>query len=256
MFAADIQLGHLVDQVIPLFELNPAIDRAEAAEQFSSHGRVQLRDVLTAPAAATVHDILSRQTPWGLAWQAADDGPHGLRADELARLRPEDRQAISDKLTKAIRGRDYAFVYSQYRILDAYLEKWAEGSPQDLLLEHINAEPFLDLIRTITSMPDLVKADAQATLYAPSQFLAQHDDSHVAEGWRVAYVFNFCPRDWRPEWGGYLMFYDGDGDVVAGYKPRFNALNLFRVPHRHSVSFVTPFAPIGRYAITGWFRDR
>ena len=245
-----------MDDVIPLFELNPGIDRGAASERFAAEGRVQLRNVLTPQAAATVRDILTRQTPWGLAWQAGDDGPHGLRAEELARLGPADRQAISDKLTAALRGRDYAFVYTQYRILDAYLEKWAEGSPQDLLLEHLNAEPFLELVRTVTAIPELVKADAQATLYAPNQFLAQHDDSHVAEGWRVAYVFNFCPEDWRPDWGGYLMFYDEDGDAVAGYKPRFNALNLFRVPHKHNVTYVPPFAPVGRFAITGWFRDR
>jgi SM-20-related protein len=28
------------------------------------------------------------------------------------------------------------------------------------------------------------------------------------------------------------------------------------VPQLHNVSFVPPFAPAARYAITGWFRDR
>jgi Rps23 Pro-64 3,4-dihydroxylase Tpa1-like proline 4-hydroxylase len=65
---------------------------------------------------------------------------------------------------------------------------------------------------------------------------------------------NFCAEPWRPDWGGYLQFLDEDGDIVAGYKPRFNALNLFRVPARHNVSYVPPFAPAGRFAITGWFR--
>jgi len=59
-----------------------------------------------------------------------------------------------------------------------------------------------------------------------------------------------------PDWGGYLNFYDDDGDVIAGYRPRFNALNLFAVPQQHNVSFVPPFAAVARYAITGWFRDR
>ena len=63
-------------------------------------------------------------------------------------------------------------------------------------------------------------------------------------------------RAWRPDWGGYLNFYDEDGDIVAGYRPRFNALNLFLVPQKHAVSYVPPFAPQARFAITGWFRDR
>jgi Rps23 Pro-64 3,4-dihydroxylase Tpa1-like proline 4-hydroxylase len=241
--------------VISLFDVNPDCDRAGAAARFGRDGRVQLRDFLTAPAAATIHRILSRETPWGLAWKAAGDGPHGLRRQELAALTPARRTEISAKIGTAMRGRDYAFSYSQYRILDAYLERWREHEGLNLLMEHINSEPLLDLVRAVTGIAEIRKADAQATLYAPGQFLAMHDDSHVTQGWRVAYVMNFCAEDWRPDWGGYLNFYDEDGDVVAGFRPRFNALNLFRVPQKHAVSFVPPFAPVARFAITGWFRD-
>src|SRR3546814_17596936 len=45
-------------------------------------------------------------------------------------------------------------------------------------------------------------ADAQATLYAPNQFLSWHQDIKDKEGWLVAYVLNFS----RPDWGGYLNF--------------------------------------------------
>lgn len=241
---------------IALFEVNSNLERALLRRRFDAEQRLQIRNVLTPGTARVIHTILSQQTPWGLAWRAADDGPHGLRREQLSKLSPAENQTIGTKITGAMRGHDYAFLYAQYRLLDAYLEKWAEDSPHDLLLEHINAQPFMDLVREVTGIPELVKADAQATLYAPNHFLALHDDSHVAEGWRVAYVMNFCPEDWRPDWGGYLMFYDQDGDVIAGFKPRFNALNLFLVPQKHNVSYVPPFAPVARFAITGWFRDR
>jgi len=242
--------------VIPLFELNPALDRSEAARRFTADGRIQIRDFLTRPAAETVHRVLSRETPWGLAWRAGDDGPHALRRQQLAALPRGATETMSTKLAAAMRARDYAFAYAQYPILTAYQERWGEHEALDLLLEHINAEPLLELVRQVTGIPELAKADAQATLYAPNHFLALHDDSHVAEGWQVAYVMNFCADDWRPDWGGYLVFYDEDGDVVAGYRPRFNALNMFRVPQKHNVTYVPPFAPVGRFAITGWFRDR
>lgn len=245
-----------MSDVIPLFEINPAIDRVAAARAFAARRRVQIRDLLTAETARTVHQVLSRETPWGLAWQAAEDGPHALRRQDMAARPPAELRAVSDKLAAAMRGRDYAFAYAQYPILTAYQEQWREHGALDLLIEHINAEPLMELVREVTGIPELVKADAQATLYAPNHFLALHDDSHVAEGWRVAYVMNFCAEDWRPDWGGYLLFYDEDGDVVAGFRPRFNALNLFRVPEKHNVSYVPPFAPVARYAITGWFRDR
>ncbi|HEX8192449.1 MAG TPA: 2OG-Fe(II) oxygenase family protein [Allosphingosinicella sp.] len=240
---------------IPLFEINPGLQRARLAETFARDRRVQVRDLLTEPAARTIHRVLSRETPWGLAWRAGDDGPNSLRRHEIAQ-RQAELPAITGKISQAMRGRDYAFAYAHYPILTAYQEDWGEHEALRLLMEHINDEPLMNLVREITGIESLVKADAQATLYGPNHFLAAHDDSHVAEGWQVAYVMHFCAEDWRPDWGGYLLFYDEAGDVVAGFRPRFNALNLFRVPQRHSVSYVPSFAPVGRFAITGWFRDR
>ncbi|HEX8217394.1 MAG TPA: 2OG-Fe(II) oxygenase family protein [Allosphingosinicella sp.] len=241
---------------IPLFELNPEVDRFAASRRFAESGRVQIRDFLTLPAAQTIRRVLSRETPWGLAWRAGEDGPHGLRRQQLASMAPTDLQAMSARIAAAMRARDYAFVYAQYAMLTAVQEEWREHDALDFLVEHINAEPLLGLVREVTGIPQLIKADAQATLYAPNHFLAMHDDSHVAEGWQIAYVMNFCDEDWRPDWGGYLMFYDEDGDAVAGFRPRFNALNMFRVPQKHNVTYVPPFAPAARFAITGWFRDR
>ena len=125
-----------------------------------------------------------------------------------------------------------------------------------MLLEYLNAPDFLDLVREVTGIPEIVRADGQATFYAAQHYLGRHIDSHVAEGWRVAYVLNVAREDWHPDWGGYLTFLDKDGDIVEGFRPRFNALNLFAVPQSHAVTYVPPFAPTGRYAITGWLRDR
>lgn len=241
---------------IALFELNPAIDVAAMAQRFAVDRRVQVRDLLTPGAADALHDVLVRQTPWGLGWKAGEDGPHNIDAQSLARMTPAQRGDIGGRIHKAMQGQDYAFSYARYPILDAYLGKWNPDGPHDILLEHMNDQPFLDLIRAICDMPDLVKADAQATLYAPNQFLPLHIDAHAAEGWRIAYVLSMCKEEWRPDWGGYLQFFDDDGDVIAGYRPRFNALSLFAVPAPHAVSYVPPFAPVGRFSITGWFRDR
>lgn len=239
-----------------LFEVNPALDRALLRQRFARDRRLQVRDVLTAQAARAVHGVLARETPWGLSWTADGAPPANLRRDALRLLPAESRAEIAGRLDATMRGSGYAFSYAAYPMLDAYLNRWEPGGPLDLLLEHINAPPFLDLVRDVTGIPELAKADAQATLYAPGSFLAQHDDSHREQGWRVAYVLSFCAGEWRPDWGGYLNFYDADGDVIAGYRPRFNALNLFAVPQKHAVTYVPPFAPVGRYAITGWFRDR
>ncbi|PZU48136.1 MAG: hypothetical protein DI568_07715 [Sphingomonas sp.] len=51
----------------------------------------------------------------------------------------------------------------------------------------------------------------------------------------------------------YLNFFDDGEDIIQERKPRFNSLNLFAVPNR-TTSAMCPFTPLGRFAITGWFR--
>jgi SM-20-related protein len=239
-----------------LFTLNADLDRDALAQAFARDGRVQVRDLLTPETAEEIYRILAEATPWGIAWQAGDkEKPQAVEADEL-RSAPAARQRdIMQATYAAAAGGDYAFQFARYPILNAYLGKWNEGGHHDLLLEYINTPDFLDFIRHVTGIPAIVKGDAQATLFAPGQFLGLHIDSHVADGWIVAYVMSFT-KDWKPDWGGYLNFFDEDGDIITGYRPRFNALNMFKVPRAHAVSFVPPFAPVGRFSITGWFRDR
>jgi SM-20-related protein len=239
-----------------IFKLNPALDRDALAADFARDGRVQVRDLLTKETAEEVFKILSGATPWGIAWQAGDkEKPQAIEAPELQQSGAAKQREIAEGTYEAAAKREYAFQFARYPILNAYLGKWNEGGAYDVLLEHINAPDTLGFIRQVTGIPTITKGDAQATLFAPGHFLGRHIDSHVAEGWIVAYVMNFT-KDWQPDWGGYLNFFDEDGDIVAGYRPRFNALNMFKVPRAHAVSFVPPFAPVGRFAITGWFRDR
>ncbi|MCG2842646.1 2OG-Fe(II) oxygenase [Sandaracinobacter sp. RS1-74] len=215
---------------------------------------MQVRNVLQRDSAIELRSILASATPWGLAWQAGEDGPKALRAEEVAQLPIAERQHMGRAVSTEAANGGYAFTFARYPILDAYLGRWSPDSAHDILLEHINDEPFLDLVRSVTGFHDLVKADAQATVFAPTHFLGLHSDSHVMEGWKVAYVLSLGPDEWKPDWGGYLNFFDEDGDIVQGFKPRFNSLNLFAVPQLHNVGYVPPFAPFGRFSITGWFR--
>ncbi len=122
------------------------------------------------------------------------------------------------------------------------------------LFEFINAPPMLDFIRTVTGMKQIVRADAQATLFAPGDFLTLHNDFDAAKGRLVAYVMGFT-KNWRSDYGGMLQFIDDKHNVEQGFLPHFNSLMLFSVPQMHAVTYVPGFAPIGRYSITGWFQD-
>lgn len=253
--ATSFRMGNLGMKT--LFELNPALDTSAHRDRFTRTGRVQIRDVLTLESARELQMVLARGTPWGVAVGAGTAKPESFSA---ARTRtPEGQQALAQASRGAVehsaRG-EYGFRFAHYPMLEAIREGWDPGGPHEVLLEHLNAPAFLDMVRAATGIDQLLKADGQATLFAPDHYLGRHNDSHVAEGWEVAYVLSLARDDWHPDWGGYLLFLDDEGDVIEGFRPRFNALNLFRVPQSHLVSYVPPFAPMGRLAVTGWLRSR
>ncbi|MXO84637.1 hypothetical protein GRI38_01135 [Altererythrobacter aurantiacus] len=250
----------VTNAVKQLFAINPELDRKALAERFALDGRIQIRNVLTHETAHEIRAILANHTPWGMAAQAEGSnfsGPQQVGNQDLATPggRQKAQQLVEATQRAGSEGR-YSFRYSQFSLVEAVQKNWNPGGPHELLLEHLNAPDFLNLVREVTGLQELVKADGQATHFGPQHYLGLHIDSHVAEGWKVAYVMSFAPDEWHPDWGGYLNFYDEEGDIVAGYKPRFNALNMFLVPRPHSVAYVAPFAPVGRFAITGWLRDR
>lgn len=240
-----------------MLELNPKIDRAALAARFRAEGRVQVPDVLTLASAQAVRAMLLQRTRWELAWQAGEHStaeiiPHSVLTGVGAQQAAAQVTAATDS---AAQVGDYAFRFASYPILTAYLEGRDPGGPHDSLIEAMNTPEMLGLVRDVTGIAELVKADAQATLFLGNHFLGQHTDANKGLGWRIAYVLNLAPDEWHPNWGGYLQFYDEDGNITCGWRPRFNVLNLMAVPCSHAVSYVPPYAPPGRVAITGWFRD-
>ena len=237
-----------------LIEINGALDTGTLAARFARSGRVQVRNVLTPASAERVREMLATQTPWCLAWQAGGSRSAQLvRPEALAAMPAAEQEAIA---AHAAADPDYGFAYYSYPLVTAYLERWQPGSMHDQLLEELNGPEVLDFMRAVTGVGEIIKMDGQATLYAAGHFLRQHNDEESERGRRVAYVLNLTLGDWQPHWGGYLNFFDDDWDVEEAFRPRFNCLNLFRVPQWHSVSEVSRAAPLARYAITGWARDK
>lgn len=239
-----------------LFALNPALDRAAIRSALLENRLVQVEDFLEAASAEALWQILREATPYGLAW-AGDGQPRGqhLRPEQLRAMTPEQKIQMGNGAASAAAAGRFAFLYGQYPLVESYIQQWHPGHPLYQLLEEINAAPSLEFARSVSGHPDIIKADAQATVYAGGHFLTDHDDLVEVEGRRLAYVLNLA-KDWKPDWGGYLNFMDLKGNIVAGFMPRFNTMNLFLVPLRHNVSHVPPFAPMGRFAITGWFRNK
>jgi Rps23 Pro-64 3,4-dihydroxylase Tpa1-like proline 4-hydroxylase len=229
-------------------QLNPALERGALAEEFQRAGRIQIPRLLTRESAQRIHACLT-QTRYDLAVNGA-----GEKSD-FPGLSAEERRAQTRAAWQRVGADGFQFVYDRHTLSqhgEAYPDPahyWAE------VTSFLNGADFLGLARAVTGIPQIAFADAQATLYRAGHFLTLHDDNVEGLNRRIAYVMSFTTF-WRPEWGGLLEFVGADGQVEAGYVPNFNSLRLFRVPMKHHVSYVAPFAMTGRYAITGWLRSR
>lgn len=231
--------------------LNPRLDIELHRQKFRQSGRVQIPDVLDAAIAARLTHCLDREVPWRLVY--LDSGQSvTLGPDQLAQL---DETAGNDIMQTVQRGAQSGFQYlfNSYMMVDAYLQKRDLHLPLHTFLEFLNSPGLLDIIKRITGITSIIKADAQATRYLPGHFLKQHNDHARTEGREIAYVLNLT-QSWQSDWGGLLQFLDESGQVIDVLAPRHNTLNLFRVPTPHCVSYVAPYARQPRLSITGWFR--
>jgi hypothetical protein len=232
--------------------LAPHHDARAYAEVFRKFGRLHIPNLLVDTDARRIFDALTTRTPWRL--MLIHDGPKEITQEVWAATPPEQRAKIEAEVMEAAKvrfeGRFCALRFSD----DGEIY---QGDPPELvaLSRFLNTDPFMSFVRTITGAADIALADAQATLYRPGDFLHRHNDVFAGKNRVAAYVYNLTPR-WMAEWGGVLTFLDQDGHVAEGYSPVWNALNILKVPQVHYVSCVAPFAPEGRYSVTGWLRRR
>jgi SM-20-related protein len=180
-------------------ELNPHLDRAPLAETFARSGRIHIANVLTEASARRVHQVLEKETSWGLI---LNDGKKVL---EFETVSAADYQAMA----VAAWGRAHSafqYFYNHYRLYErrevyAQSDHYLAG-----LAAFLTAPEFVGLIRAVTRIDTLSCLSSTATLFRPLDFLTVHDDG-LAGGKRIAFVLNMTPN-WRPDWGGALQFYD------------------------------------------------
>lgn len=234
-----------------MFDIPPHHDGETLAAAYRADGRLQIRDFLTDQSANQIETILAQQTPWGLCFNQGEQVA-GLRASDVAALTPEKRNRITQAVAAGARD-GFEFFYQYYPVNLDYFDAGRPPVPLFSVFEFINSAAFLSLMREITGHADIAWADAHATCYRAGHFLMRHNDEMPGASRRAAYVLNFT-RQWRPDWGGYLQFFDERGDIDKAFCPTFNAINLFSVPQDHSVGAVSPFATGARLSVTGWLR--
>jgi Rps23 Pro-64 3,4-dihydroxylase Tpa1-like proline 4-hydroxylase len=234
----------------PPVRLARNLDRRGIAQVYSRASRVHLVPILAQDCAEYLLREFSSSIPWQLH---LNSGPRSinLEEDQFEALPAEDQQKILSSV-HASAAEGFQFLYNRFPVSDLYEQNEHRSLYVMRVFKFLNSPEFLDCMREVTGAANITFADAQATRYRPGHFLNAHDDS-LGKDRVVAYVLNLTPA-WKADWGGVLQFIDQDGHVAEGYTPAFNALNIFRIPQFHGVSYVTPFARSPRYSISGWLR--
>lgn len=233
-----------------MIRLSPHHDLPALAAAYAARGRLQVRDLLVAEDAEYARGLLLK-TPWSLAFNEGSR-VHRLSKDEQARLSQQEAAQIMVGVRQRATTQ-FQFFYDYDPVFVRYFAPNHPPMPTFELYEFVNSPAMLDFFRALTGMPDIRWADGQATLYRPGHFLKCHDDINQTEKRLAAYVLNFT-KDWQPDWGGYLQFFDANGDIEAGFRPTFNAVNVFTIPAQHNVETVASFATQPRLSLTGWLR--
>ena len=234
-----------------MFTLPLRPDLAVLQDRFTRDGFVQIPDLLSREDAATLHAELRGRGDW-VQVLTTDRGFAELDRATRAGMSAAQREAL-DTAVYARARTGFQYRYETIRVPDAHAARAKSDDLLCALATFLSSDPVLDLLRQVTGSPDILFADAQATAYAPGDFLTGHDDAFEGKNRRAAYVLNLTPS-WRIEWGGLLLFHGADGHVTRGLVPSFNTLNIFGVPLMHSVSEVTRASPYRRYSVTGWLR--
>ena len=218
-------------------------------ERLAATGRAQLHDLLAASCAE--HLRAEAEQPDFNVVTRRSTGHVDLPGAWLYSLEPHQRQALGQAVQTAATD-EFQYLFDNHPIYDlaeagAAAPVWAD------LVAFLNGEAFLGLMRQATGEPRIASADAQLTRFRKGHFLTEHDDTAEGKNRLYAYVLGLTPG-WRIDWGGLLAFHDAEGNVAEAFTPRFNTLNLLKVPAPHSVTQVALSAGADRVSITGWLR--
>lgn len=232
-------------------KLNPAHSAAALAAEFGRDRRIHIPAILEEADARALHADAASAPNWHFTFftngKSTDLDAEGWRA-----LDPSAKQRTISIVHEAA-SRGFSYMHYKYPIYDRYHAGTAMPPQLTALFEFLNGDAFLSFVRSVTGFSDIGFCDAQLTAFGPGHFLTVHNDDLEGKNRRVAYVLNITP-EWREDWGGYLNFFDKNGNLTGGFKPSFNALNMFAIPTAHSVGSVSMFAQRPRLAISGWMR--
>lgn len=229
--------------------LSPRPDLDHLKSEFLSRGAVSIRDFLKLSDARALASELASGNDWVEIFRAGEkvyEMPHRHFLD----LPQTEQHKLREMVENAARS-GLQYRYRSIRVEECPAARGRRGLVLDRFADLLNAPSTIAMLRAIVGHDAIGFADAQATDYRAGDFLTTHDDAVEGKNRQAAYVFGLTER-WQADWGGLLLF--EDGDRVEGFVPDFNVLRIFKVPRRHHVSYVAPWVEARRLSVTGWLR--
>ncbi|NVJ99691.1 MAG: 2OG-Fe(II) oxygenase [Alphaproteobacteria bacterium] len=231
--------------------INKNHDPAELGKTLREKGRLQIRNFFPDDVAESLYELIAQNQTWFVAYNIGNEY-FEVPVEDLIKLDPQQRQQfLNPIMTGAQKGFQYFF--QQYYMTEAIENGREQGHPLHQMHDYVNSDDFLGFMRTLTGADDINRSDSFASRYLQGNFLTLHDDTHANETRVAAYTISMT-KNWNPDWGGNTVFYDDEGNIVEGYKPAFNTLNIFMIPQKHAVQHVAPFAAAPRLSYLGWLK--
>ena len=229
--------------------INAALDPTALREQLHGNGRIQVPNFFTPESADYLYGLLQSNQQWYLTYNEGEEN-YESPLQEFQALPPEQKRQFMGRVLGSAKD-GFQFIFRQYYISRSVERGENEGHPLHAYHAFANAPTTLEWMRALTGDDSVRKSDSYASWYAPGDFLTTHDDLHGSHDRVAAWVVSMT-KDWNPNWGGYLAFYDEQDNVVEAFRPSFNTLNLFLIPQKHAVQMVSPFAASKRTSFLGW----
>ncbi len=234
--------------------INSDLDLEALANAYKIDNRLVIKNFLFPDITERMHDACLSSVPFETHYVL--DGKYKSQSPaDVAALSLAEKQRINNNITAAA-SQGIGFLYEGYLKSRAKLNQGGVSNKKLAFLheifEYMSSDDVLNRIKQITGSQDINGAETQYTRFTPGHFLTRHQD--IIPGRERRFVFELgMTKNWHPDWGGLLQFYEKDGTPSNAWMPQFNVLTIFEVSHIHSVTYVNPYASEPRLSLTGWF---
>lgn len=235
--------------MVEAIRIKEGSDPSALRQEYARTGRMHVTDFLETEDADGLQSAFRSNQHWYLTYTENGQAVECPNA-EVQRLAPQQRQQFFTAIHRRAAD-EFQFCFLQYYITEALRRNDNPGHLLHGVHGFVNSESFLGFMRALTGVAAIRSADVLASCYGPGHYLTAHDDTHHSRDRVAAYVIGLT-RNWNPNWGGHLAFFDEKGNIDEAQLPSFNTLSVFAVPQCHAVQMVAPFARGLRTSLTGW----